>query len=716
MLATLLILGIIPGGQSCKAQTVADAKKAISVALSKDAYWYSTGEIAYLSITVDNGGPSEIKNAEIRSRVHYRNGSREDLDDRKDGTIQRGVLQAERYGKVTLKPGANRFTYRLALDKNSRYPQGVYPLSVDLFVSGETVSTVLSEIIIMDPPTLVNAVNPLRMAWVFKTIDRGYCDADGTFKSNELPNLCSTSDSSPGWLWVLMTELSKWQGHAFNILCSPLLLENIDEISQGYTVKLGDSTRRYRDDSQQSQDARAVISMLKEMSNSGRFQILTEPYAGPDLEALNEIGWKEDANEQIRLGKEVVKRILETDLSDDYCCPSRLRMNTELLESFNGQMGSFFLLSSDLLERNSQGKKLLAGSTLAAPVLLENDSVRHSQYALFTDSRMQRLLETVEGSGDPHGVAQLILAELTNLYLENPAANRTVAICPSGTWQPSRSVLDELLKAIDGAPWLKGVTLAEGFAAVPVVNKTALEIPPQELSKPALNYFTQLSGARLRLHRFEKATNHNSPFLQPLKKAFYTSQSDIWRQLRRNTEGIRYANYITKTVDQEFEKVRIATAGSVTLTSDHGSIPLSVLNDTGYRLQVVLSCSSNGLDIAKPDQEVIIDPKENLIEVPVAVTKKGKVSFSVELKVDGVVIDEALLTVRTSRFNRFAMIFVGILLIIIGFVWLIKRRPETHNTVKEQDLETAPSRKRFGGKRDADQRTEGHEGEGPKGD
>src|SRR5450756_2889018 len=81
---------------------------------------------------------------------------------------------------------------------------------------------------------------------------------------------------------------------------------------------------------------------------------------------------------------------------------------------------------------------------------------------------------------------------------------------------------------------------------------------------------------------------------------------------------------VTRTVDGEMAKIKIPTMSSITLTSADANIPLPVTNETGYRVKATLQFNGNGLTFPKgQNKKVILEPKENMLEIPVRVTKKA---------------------------------------------------------------------------------------------
>jgi hypothetical protein len=329
------------------------------------------------------------------------------------------------------------------------------------------------------------------------------------------------------------------------------------------------------------------------------------------------------------------------------------------------------MVSSDLLQRTAKGKRIARGDTLGQPVELAGAKNDGRTLALFEDGRLRDLFERLSTSEDPYGVAQALLSELTNLYLERPDMLRACGALWPGDWRPSRKVLDEVARAITSAPWLKTVTLAECLAAVQPLETDPLDVPAVPPSDD--EYFAQVGRARDHYRGFAQMVMPDNPILPTLSGNVNISESDVWRLWDRKLEGITYASSVVKTVDDEVDKIDLPPVGSITLTSGKAKIPLSVVNGTSYRISARLRLASNGL--AFPDgqnEKVRLEPKENVLEIPVTVEKKGRVRFQARLETDSFVLGEVEFSVLTSRFNTFAILVVGGILAIIGAIWIFK--------------------------------------------
>ena len=644
----------------------------VRIAISKNAYWYQPEDTVKLQLTLNNSSRQSMKGITSRVRIHTATNSRAGLDASFEGKTTRSYQQTETFGPLTLSPGNNKLDCDIQL-KKSRYANGVYPMTIELVRSNNVISSANSQLIVMSSNESKPPQVPLRLTLVFDTLEPPHHNPQNQFKDDELADECNSSKKNPGWYTTLLKELEKWQDMRFSVALSPILLEEMSAMSNGYTLKQASRIKRIRADSPQATDAAATLNGFRHMSQLSRYQLLPGSEASPDLEAMIYYRLADDAKEQLIRGRQSLKELLDANLSGKFTCPPGLNANSRVVGELGKELGRNLVLSPRLLERSREGRRLLAGATLGSPVSIEGSSGGEKRLALFADARMQELLERLSPSKDPHGVAQCILAELTDLYLERAAVQRACVVVMPGSWHPSKDVLDELLRALSGAPWLTTVTLAENMQTIRPVSETALKIPEPEPNQFPNDYFQQVKRAEGRFNAYRKAVLPGNPNLAGLQRNVYISESDVWRQSDRTIEGLSYADHVISTVDNELGKVDMASVSSITLTSSRADIPLSIVNRTGYRIKAVLKFASDGLAFPGGDhKKVLLEPKENLLEIPVRVRKKGRVRLSVQLKADSLTLGELSFSVRTGRFNTFAVLLVGSLLALIGITWVSK--------------------------------------------
>src|SRR5450756_2873501 len=67
---------------------------------------------------------------------------------------------------------------------------------------------------------------------------------------------------------------------------SPLVVEEMQDMTDGYVVKQRQRLERFGADSAEAKNAESILNRYKKMAQDPRFQFLVTPYASPDLEKL----------------------------------------------------------------------------------------------------------------------------------------------------------------------------------------------------------------------------------------------------------------------------------------------------------------------------------------------------------------------------------------------------------------------------------------------
>lgn len=648
-----------------------EIESSVSSSITKNSYWYKPGSTALLDLTVVNNTKTALKNISIRVKVHAPNKNREDLDAFLKGKPVKSYRINQTLKKnATLKPGRNIFRLEFIIP-SSWSTNGVYPLSVETIKSEKVEATALTQLIVMSGLDQ-NQQTPLKVATLFDLSDKAYRNPEGQFTNTDLAKECTPDGKDSGWIVSLLNTLSKEEKFKGTLAVSPLLLEEMEDMSNGFTVTKGKQKKDYDSDSKEAVAVADSITKTAAMAKNARFQFCSLPYAYPDLEELVRMGWTEDATSQIKKGRDTCKRILDTAVKTETFIPPLLKMNSKAAGEIKRDIGEFLLLSPQLLNRSKKGQKLAEGLTLNSPVAIDTGDSETGPTAIFSDLRMEELIVELSSSTDPQLVAQVILAELTNLYLERPAKFRVCAIYWPNWWRPTKEVLNEVIRAISTVPWLQTTTLNDCFYSVPPLENVSLEIP-EPTAEEENSYYPKIKKAHRSVNDYSEIIFRDNPIRPILQKNLYISESAIWAEFNIEKEGLKYPDYLNSTVEGELAKITIPETGTITLTSGRGDIPVSIINNTGYKVKTVLRFTSNGLVFPEgTSKKTTLEPKENLFEIPVKAEKGGRVNLSATLEGKDFVIDDVSFSVITSTFNTFAIFFVGALLGLIGLTWLIK--------------------------------------------
>lgn len=644
-------------------------RKALYISLSKDSYWYQEGQTAHLDVTLDNRSGQSLKSVDIVAKMHPPNKTRESYDLRLDGKLKTYTHSKKLARNLSLRKGSNKLRLDFPLD-GTGLGRGVNPLTLEVVKSGSTLCSGVTDIVVMSPSDFSAPMSPLKTSLIFDLSEPPHKDTNGAYTSDELSRECKKGS---GWYANLASELEARENMRISIALSPLLVEEMEEASRGYIVGKGKEKTRIASDSPSAKCVSSVIASFKRMAKNPRFQFLQIPWASPNLEQLVASGLAEDARAQLSLGRETLERVLGVSFTTNILYPPGLELSSRTIEALENEIGTFFLASPSLLGRTRKGEMLARGLTVSNPVWVEYGEGKKQMLGIFSDQRLEELLERLAKSDDPHGVAQCILSELTNLYLERPASPRGCAIVWPSNWRPPKGVLEEVMEAISGCPWLLTTTAEELFSTVPAIEEAKIEIPQRESEKEERGYFANVKKTNVRLREFSRLPVKGAPILERLYKELYVSESDIWRQWGREKAGLAYAEAVLQTIEDELEKIDMPDIGAMTLTSKSAEIPLTITNRTDYKIRVRLQVYSDDFSFPKGrSMDLVLDPRENLIEIPVVAKREGRLRFSATLFGGREALSSLEIAIKTGGFNTFGAIFVGAILGIIAAIWTTK--------------------------------------------
>lgn len=666
------------------------AQPGLQIALSKDAYSYGTDATASFRITVNNQSRQAVRNVSVRAKVYPANDSRQAFDEYLDGKLGAYKFTRTIESDTMLREGPNDFSMELSLSDRG-LGEGVYPVIVEVLRSREQLAYAGTQLVVLSPD---KSDPPLQVALVFEVMEPPRQGLDGKFDDSKLALECHSSSTSHGWL-SLVSTLDKYPNLHASLALSPLLVDELAQLSKGGVIR-GERGKPDKKLTLKSPDAAAASNVLKnfqKLSGVPRFEYITTPYATPDIENLWRLEWFDDARDQISRGSKVLEDGLEMALSKEYFYPPALNMNSRVLRNLGPSIGGFMVLDSRLLDRSKEGKKILKGDTLTAPVKLSGAAGRQT-IALFSDSRLSRVIARVSTSDDAYGVTQCIVSELANLYLESPRKKRAVTVVWPSNWRPKQDVLNELMKLFDGTTWLKTATLGETITTMAPVNKQPLRIPdaPAALEAPvgggSEGYFTRIASTRKSFEAYSGLVFHDNPRLAIDQQGLYTTQSDVFRQWGKQRDGLSLAADLSANIQGEMSKIELPKSPAITVTGSNAKIPITITNATGYRVKATLEVSSNGLSFpGGSTKRLVLEPKENLVDVPVSVTKKGKVLFRAKLLAGRTVLKTIEMPVQTGRFSTFAMVVVGVLLALILSIWagrVLRRRKSARHSARNK--------------------------------
>lgn len=422
-------------------------------------------------------------------------------------------------------------------------------------------------------------------------------------------------------------------------------------------------------------------------------QVVSLPYADPDVNALARAGLEADVATAINLARDGLPRLLDGALvSDDIAWPPAGMASPAGLDAYVNTGTSTVMLDDS-----------------AAPVVPPPCCSTPSGHATITSAGRSldvALLDSGLGAvlagsaavaGGPRVAEQRFLAETAMITAER-ADSRAIVAAPPRQWAPDPTYAASVLADTATVPWLRPAALADVLAVPPPVAQrrslnypaaaVAAELPPAFLARAA--------GARAEM-RSLRSSLPNDDLTTPVLLGLLRSASAAWREDLRTGAALR--DRVVAAQAALVDKVRVTSTGQVTLTSSHGAIPVTIANDLDQPVSVIVRLDArNAARLqATGDVQTVAAHSSKQISVRADALTSGEFIVNVTLlTLDGGTLGErGQLQVRSTGYGRVALGITGgaagLLLVVAGVrisrrALLSRHRPATPETPARQDV------------------------------
>ena len=634
-LAGLALLAVPPGSSHRAAADVAPATPPagagtysdpalpvrISVSVLEPAAPHP-GDALRLEGRLLNSGAGDLTDVRMRLRVSSspvttRNALAEAAS--QTGLFGHAVSSTEIRLPAALAPGAS-VPFRLVapVDSLGISESGVYPFGIE--VRGRDSSGELATAgrlrTFLPLTAAVAGFTPTRLAWLWPLAAPPVRGPSGDFPDERL-----AAELGPaGRLTALVGAVNEFRrpaGVPVTVVVDPALLEAAQAMTAGYRVRPPGRGAPAPGTGQSV--AAAWLAAVRAATQAST--VLSLPYADPDVVALVRAGLGDDVSHTVQTGREITRRLLPNAANATRVgWPPAGLLTQSALDTLSGAGIDTVVVSGAALPVT---RELTYTPDARAVVQTVGGTVR----ALVTDDTLDRLVAS--GAGDLRrnpaaaGSARLdeqrFLAETLLITLEHPHDPRTVVVAPPRQWHPAPSYARGVLADTGRVPWLKALTIPEAAAgsgaATPhgpltyPVGAAAAELPPSYLGRPTApvdgSVGSSVAGLRSGLREFEAILVGTDDTTVALDLAVFRLESAAWRDDPRQARRLRAT--VRAALLGRKNKVRIGTAGLVTLTSRSGTIPVTVVNGLSQpvRLQLVLSSNSARVTTRSPGVQTI---------------------------------------------------------------------------------------------------------------
>ena len=580
--------------------------------------------------TLHNRGSETLTDVRVRLRL-----SRAPLTSR--GALARTVTSTGSFGVTvtgtdstvtgSLAPEASvAFNLTTPVDALKLTASGVYPFGLE--ARGRTSSGELQtagRIRTFLPFTgTVTGFTPTRLAWLWPVVAPPARGPTGEFLDESL----AAQLGSQGRLTMLVAaaaDLRQRPGVPVTLAVDPALLQAANDMRTGYRVRRtagGPTTPG-------SRGAEAAGWLRRLQAAAQGAPVLSLPYADPDVVALVRAGLGDDVSHTVQTGREITRTLLP-DAADasQIGWPLDGLLTKPALDTLSGAGISTVVLSGAALPLT---RELTYTPDARAVVQTVGGTVR----ALLADDVLDSLV--VSGAGDlgsgPAAAAaarldeQRFLAETMLITQEHPNDPRTVVVAPPRQWNPAPAYARGVLADTGRVPWLAAVTVPQAAAgAATATSRGPLTYPPEATARelPASYLRTAVGTVRTGLREFETVLIGPNAAAVALDLAVFRLESAAWRDDPQRANRLRAA--ARRGLLDLKDRVRIGTAGLITLTSRSGAIPVTVVNGLSQQVRVELRLTSNSARVTTSSPGVQTIDAGHSVTVRVQTTRAVRTS------------------------------------------------------------------------------------------
>jgi len=318
-------------------------------------------------------------------------------------------------------------------------------------------------------------------------------------------------------------------------------------------------------------------------------------------------------------------------------------------------------------------------TTLARPFAV---SLGRNKGAIPTMQADAGLASHFTAAGGGALAAHRLLADIAVIWNDLPSQNRIVAILPPSYWRPDAVFLNTFFTGLKNNPVVAPVGLDTAFAVPPETGtgRNPLLRPlaaPVKADQASGLPVSRIKEVRQRLSGFGGMVDATSnPAYDALERRLLFSESALLSS-RQRTDALNAAN---AALQRELDGVNMPLERNIRLTARRGEIPVSIQNDGGYPVRVVVRLTSDKLAFPQGSTRTLLVARQHVTEA-FAVDARTSGAFPVQVRLESpdgsLVLTSSRVTVRSTAASGVGLalsVGAGAVLIIWWARSLLKSR------------------------------------------
>jgi hypothetical protein len=636
-LVVVVLLLMLPGSGPAAAQDVPPVR----LTLVKQSAYTTPERPLSIQVSATNDTGEAIPDLALRLWVYPSARSRSEYDEalrfealsplQVDTFAVNGALEA---GQTRALPTIEaRLPILEGLGENA-----LYPIKVELTSENLTIAEMRSVTVYVQE----RIVLPLDVSMTFVLDAPPSFRPDGTFTDDSLLE----SIAPDGRIGAVVEALGDTPV-ACTLVISPLLLEQLRRMVDGFRMVQNGLVANYGPNSPQARRAAAVLEGLRTVARPPA-EVVALPYASPSVPAMASAGLREALRAQVLRGRQLVETVLGVPSAEGAFRPPGGTVDDASMDMLMGLGERALILDAEAV---SQPTFFFTPPALAE---LRTEDGRELR-AVSPDAGVDRRLDGLET--DPRLAAMQTIGELSAIFFERPGTNRGVAIVFGEHDAPRPGFLRTLLRSLatqrEGLRWLRPVTATRLLLSQDIEPRRLRPLSTEVFS--AL-YVSELQLARDDLAQFATVAGIDHDVVNRLGTLVLTSQSRFL--IPREDEAVAMLDAVERDVGAELEKIDPPRPTTIRLTSRSGVIPLTIGNEADYPMDVRVVLRAQGLTfLGGSSREVRLTRPEQQLTFPVRAERTGRFPVVVEVQTPGgAEIAESRILVRSTAYNRVALV------------------------------------------------------------
>lgn len=297
-----------------------------------------------------------------------------------------------------------------------------------------------------------------------------------------------------------------------------------------------------------------------------------------------------------------------------------------------------------------------------------------------------------DSSADAVLAAHQLVAELAQIYYEKPndvTPRGVVAVAPNG-WAADPAFVGALLSSLVGNPIIEPVTVPDLFSTLGAAASCHDDCRPLAVTSSSGLPVSAIHAQRRRLAGFSSAA------IGPSARTVATELGDL--VLAGESESLRPAQQsrmldnASAALDAQLSELQVAGDRTDTLTSQQGTLPITIVSSTSYPVSGTLTLTSDKLlfpnGTTQWTQPVSLQLPNNVVYVKVRARTSGVFKVDVELRspADGLLLSSGEVEVRSTATSVVGIVLsLGALTVLVVWWFRTSRKRRAQRRDEEPD-------------------------------